>query len=378
MQLKNNVIMAAAGSGKTWGICNEVISKVSQTEKKVLIVTYTNKGVESINKEYQRQNYGVIDSNVVIKTWFEFLLSDLIKPYQRSILGKYNIINSIDFSSVYGKINYNKRRTAKHYINGNRDILSNTASEFAVDSNVITKGKIITRLGEVYSYIYIDEVQDLAGEDFALLEILFASKINITCVGDYKQATFTTYNAKKNKKISGANIIDYFMDLNERGVIKLSYNKKSRRFNTEICEFSNEVFGDKTNNIETIMTMEKENDGVYLICFSDLSLYYDKYKPIILKYDVHTKTDMYTSYNFGQCKGMTFDRVIIFPNGPFTEFLKHWKTLSSPSKYYVAATRAKYSIAFVMDEIFENRKFKFENINIAGNDIRVSKYIVNQ
>lgn len=376
MQSNNNVIMAAAGSGKTWGICNEVISKVKKTRKKILIVTYTNKGIESIFNEYQKQNYGVIDSKVAIKTWFQFLLSDLIKPYQSSILGTFNTINSIDFSSVYGKINYNKRGTPKHYISSNRDILSNTASEFAIDSNNKTKGKVIARLEEVYSYIYIDEVQDLAGEDLSLLEMLFASKINIICVGDYKQSTFTTHNTKKNKKISGTNIIDYFVNLDKKNIIKLIYNKNSRRFNTEICKFSNEIFGDAITNIETIMIEKKENDGVYLICSSDLPLYHDTYKPIVLKYDINTKIDKYDSFNFGQCKGMTFHRVVIFPNGPYTNFLKKGVPLSSPSKYYVAATRAKYSIAFVVDKIFENRKFRFENINISGKEIRVSKYIV--
>ena len=57
-------------------------------------------------------------------------------------------------------------------------------------------------MGEIYSHIYIDEIQDLAGEDIEILNLLFNSKIQIQCVGDVKQSTYTTYNAKKNKKLT--------------------------------------------------------------------------------------------------------------------------------------------------------------------------------
>ena len=119
MQLNNKVIMAAAGAGKTWGICKEVIEEAKKTNKKILITTYTNKGIESIEKEYRKQNSGVVDENIVILTWFQFLLSDLVKPYQRSILNEYNVIKSIDFNKQYGFINYAKRGTRSHYITKN-------------------------------------------------------------------------------------------------------------------------------------------------------------------------------------------------------------------------------------------------------------------
>ena len=94
MQSLNRVIMASAGSGKTWGICNEIINNRATSSKRILIVTYTNKGVESIKQEYQKQNSGIIDDFVDIKTWYQFLLSDLIKPYQKSIDRKSTRLNS--------------------------------------------------------------------------------------------------------------------------------------------------------------------------------------------------------------------------------------------------------------------------------------------
>ena len=168
MQLNNIVIMAAAGAGKTHDICKEVIENAKTTNKKILITTYTNKGIESIEKEYKKQNNGVIDKNVVVLSWFQFLLRELVKPYQSSILNKINIINSIDFNHQYGYINFNSRGTPKHYMFTN-NILSNTVSEFAIDSNIKSNNKVMQRLEEIYSHIYIDEIQDLAGEDIEIL-----------------------------------------------------------------------------------------------------------------------------------------------------------------------------------------------------------------
>ena len=81
-KMSNDVIFAAAGNGKTYNICNEAIKLASETNKLILLVSYTNEGVHSLEKEYRKQNFGVLDKNVIIKTWYSFLLSELIKPYQ--------------------------------------------------------------------------------------------------------------------------------------------------------------------------------------------------------------------------------------------------------------------------------------------------------
>ena len=374
MQLNNIVIMAAAGAGKTHDICKEVIENAKTTNKKILITTYTNKGIESIEKEYKKQNNGVIDKNVVILSWFQFLLRELVKTYQSSILNKINIINSIDFNHQYGYINFNSRGTPKHYMLTN-NILSNTVSEFAIDSNIKSNNKVIQRLGEIYSHIYIDEIQDLAGEDIEILNLLFNSKIQIKCVGDVKQSTYTTYNAKKNKKITGIHLIDFFKELERKGIITLLFNNKTRRFGREICEFSNSICNDKNNRIESDKIYKEENQGVYLLDKKDFENYFKIYKPTILKFDAKTKID-YDSLNFGQSKGMTFDRVAIFPNKKYKEFLQNGTSLDSPCKYYVSATRARYSIVFVVEKLFENDNFKYTNINLEDNSIKVSKYMV--
>lgn len=58
--------------------------------------------------------------------------------------------------------------------------------------------------------------------------------------------------------------------------------------------------------------------------------------------------------NFGDAKGLTFERVLIYPTKPMREWIKdHSSELvpKSRAKLYVAITRAKYSVAFVDDTI---------------------------
>ena len=205
--------------------------------------------------------------------------------------------------------------------------------------------------------------------------MFFNSKIQIQCVGDVKQSTYTTYNAKKNKKITGIHLIDFFKELERKGILTLLFNNKTRRFGREICEFSNSICNDKNNRIESDQIYKEKNQGVYLLDKKDFENYFKIYKPTILKFDARTKTD-YNSLNFGQCKGMTFDRVAIFPNKKYKEFLQNGTSLDSPCKYYVSATRAKYSIVFVVEKLFENDRFKYMNIKLEDSSIKVSKYMV--
>ena len=376
MQSNNIIKIEAAGAGKTYSLCESAleITEKEMKKKRVLILSYTNRGVDAIKTEIKKQNMGVLSNKIDVMSWYTFLLGEMIKPYQ-SFLFDINEIKSLDFSEVYGKINYGKKGTKGRYINSHGDIRSNYASELILYLNNISDSMIVNRLQKIYSYIFIDEVQDMAGYDLNIIALLMKSNILITCVGDNKQATFKTNNSTKNKKKTGTNIWMFFEELIGEGIAEIKKNLVSRRFNREICNFANEVYSNE-NNMFTSMSEVTEHDGVVLITKNDVSEYYNYFSPTILKYDKKTDTGEYLSYNFGECKGMTFERVIIFPNGPFKDFLLKGKVLKSPQKYYVAATRAKYSIAFVLDKLpIETNRWRKEKLNIGGKSIEVLKYV---
>lgn len=275
--MTNIIKISAAGSGKTYDICRNALDVVADSDKRVLIVTYTNRGKNAVETEIRKQNKGVLHPQVVIKTWFHFLLSDTVKPYQRYITvdGSFNVLKGVDFTEPYEKVNFHKKGTSARYLTGIGNVRSNYVSELACYLNEKSNGKIVGRLTEIYSNIYFDEVQDLAGYDIELLKMLLDSDISITCCGDNKQATFSTHNANKNKKQTGKNIWQFFRGLHN---VNIERNLASRRFNQDICYFANMLFpvGDP---ITTIMNEKTEHDGVFLIDKSDADAYYKQFRP---------------------------------------------------------------------------------------------------
>ena len=376
MQSNNIIRVEAAGAGKTYNICKEALEKADNTEsdKRVLLLSYTNRGVGAIKDEVCKQNMGVIDSKIDIMTWYSFILNELVKPYQ-NVIFQINEVKSIDFSDAHGKVNYKNTVTRERYITSNGDIKSKEIAELVLQINKKSQGKVMNRLSRVYSHIFIDEVQDMAGYDLDIIETLMYSDIEVICVGDNKQATFKTNNSIRNKNKSGTKIWDFFQKLISEDVVEIQKNLISRRFNQEICSFANMVYPNE-NNIGTSMNEKTDHDGVILINKNDVQKYYNYYRPIVLKYDKKTSTDDYYSFNFGECKGMTFERVLIYPNGPFKDFLLKGKVLKSPQKYYVAATRAKYSIAFVVDTFPKKVEWlKSEELYLENEKIKVLRYL---
>ena len=90
--MNNIVIFAAAGNGKTYSICKQAKNTVKTYNKCALLISYTNEGVRSLENEYRKQNSGVLDDRVVVKSWYSFLLSEFIKPYQCLLKLKENFI----------------------------------------------------------------------------------------------------------------------------------------------------------------------------------------------------------------------------------------------------------------------------------------------
>ena len=94
------------------------------------------------------------------------------------------------------------------------------------------------------------------------------------------------------------------------------------------------------------------HDGAFLVSAQSVPAYIETYRPQVLRLDRRTKCDDYSALNFGESKGMTFDRVLIFPHGKGKQWLtsgdyKHVK--DSAAKMYVGISRARHSVAFVLD-----------------------------
>ena len=377
----NKAIIAVAGAGKTYDICKTVLE--TSTSKKILLTTFTNNGVRSIAKEYKKQNCGILSENVVIKTWFGFMLSDLIRPYQRSLTKKEYAVKGYNYMDALPSYIYRlSRDNPKYYLDSSGHVYSKNASELALKCDEISNGAVIKRLEEIYSHIFIDEVQDISGYDYSWLLKLCDSKIKVVMVGDYKQTIFSTNSKNIHSNKTGANLLIGLEELETCGKLKIEKNNKTLRFNHHIASFANCIFEQREYDIVSNAIMD-DYDGVFIITDADYHDYVAEMgHTVFLRLN---KTDKrlavlspIESYNFGECKGMTFDRVVISTSTKtLKDYIVNNKGLAplTKAKYYIALTRARKSVVIVMDKLPTTMSgFVPVEINCNSKVIKLLKY----
>jgi ATP-dependent DNA helicase UvrD/PcrA len=167
--------------------------------------------------------------------------------------------------------------------------------------------------------VYIDELQDLAGYDLEFLDLLFTSPIKVIVVGDPRQHTYATNQASKNKRYRGNSIVDW---LNQRQAIcPIELRTESWRCNQEICDWADALYPELPRTASRNLD-RTGHDGVFLLAAEHVSEYTKKYHPTILRWDKRADTQGLQAMNIGVSKGSTFDRVLIFPTNPITQYLE--------------------------------------------------------
>jgi DNA helicase-2/ATP-dependent DNA helicase PcrA len=204
-------------------------------------------------------------------------------------------------------------------------------------------------LEDIFDHVYIDEVQDLAGWDLDLMEILMKSRIGVTLVGDHRQATFSTNSSHKNKAYGGAKIIKKFEEWRKAKLCDVEFQSISHRCVQAICDFVDRLHPGmpKTTSLNNVST---GHDGMFAVREREVEAYMKAFDPQTLRYDRKMKDVPGTPINYGASKGLTFERTLIFPNGPLSRFLLTGdpKDAGSIAKIYVAMTRARQSTAIVV------------------------------
>jgi hypothetical protein len=337
---------------------------------------------------------------VIFKSWYSVLLSEFIKPYQCSLkLNKKqfgdefpfvfpeNFVASIAFYDTAHQPKWYSKTHVQYFINDHRDIIPDQASYLAYLCNKQSGGKAIARMERIYSHIFIDELQDYAGWDLEVIQLLFNSQIQVTCVGDYKQATYRTNNSSKNKQYRDEKIRSYFTMLEKKGLCTISYANTTRRFNQAICDFINTIHGDIDSMVEPFSKVEQEalpeNSGVYMVDVNYLSEYCEYYHPVILRYNKNSEIGFQNDcdvFNYGSAKGATYERVVIIPVSTTLPFIE--KQISIPSnqtraKFYVACTRAKHSVVFAVNSPKENDVFKATELHFSDKVVPAYKFSKN-
>ena len=384
MMNNNKLVIAAAGSGKTTYLVEKAL-EIDRSER-VLITTYTEVNEAEIRKKIlKKKKY--ISSNITIQTWFSFLLQHGVRPYQgaiKDILYAQDIKGMVLTSTrsaykvdkdgkaiMYNghKIYWGENDFIKHYFTKEWKIYSDKISKFVIKADKATKGKVIKRISDIYQHIYIDEVQDLAGYDLEIIKSLFKTNSSVLLVGDPRQVTYLTHHESKYSKYKNGKIVDFIE--NELGKrVKCEIDKDtlnvSHRSNKEICEYSSKLYPSLPKispcSCQECRNYTVKHEGVFLIKEKDVKEYVQKYNPTILRWNKSVKVEHGVVYNMGESKGKTFDGVLIYPtnemkkwindnNYNFTKKIKgKVKELTSvKAKFYVAITRARYSVVIVYD-----------------------------
>ena len=382
MDQKNKLIVSAAGSGKTQYIIERVFDIIRQNpDSSILITTYTRTNAEQIRqriKKYNKENTNdfSIPKNIIIQEWFSFLLEHGVRPFKAKIL-KDMLYKKID---IYSDFQYNKNLFKKredvlgqHFLG--RHIIANSLADFTLVVNEKTNNDVFYRIENIFSHIFIDEVQDLAGYDLNIIKSLFKSSIKTFLVGDPRQVTYVTPIKKTNSQYKNGKIVKFIEDRCKDCSINIDNTTLSfsHRNNQEICDFSSALYPsfDKSSpcDCKNCRVMDYYS-GIYICKEDKIKSYTDN----IINKNIGTlrySRSKFPEKNFGDSKGLTYDHVIIYPSKTIIDYIKNGnlikmvknkkgimeeKNAFDIAKFYVAITRAKYSVAIVYDYT-ENDKF---------------------
>ena len=337
--------MCAAGGGKTTRIVGQACA---ETPSRALLVTYTRNN----EKEIERKLYEhgpAIPPNIEVMTWFSFLLRELARPYRRALHDQR--IDGLHWEEGRSVRYIPQSQTAAHYFAGGRYIYSDKISKFICECDRITGGAVMRRLALRFEHIFVDEIQDMAGYDLDVLELILKAGIKLSMVGDHRQATLKTNQGSKNAAFAGFNIIKNFQQWEKAGLASLTYEQHTHRCHQQIAALGDSFFPSEPPTT-SLNTMTTGHDGVFIVATAKVAAYVATYAPQVLRLDRKTLCHDLPAMNFGESKGLTFPRVLIFPHGMGKKWLSTASLThveKSVTKMYVGATRARHSLAFVFD-----------------------------
>lgn len=355
--MDNKLTIAAAGSGKTTQLIKDSIKKI---DAPTLITTYTEANANEIRKKYIL-SLGYVPPYITIKTWFSLLIQHGIKPFQSYLFEKkvkgmllVSKKSAFRFKNEQGfPIYWGEKDFYKHYFTEDMRIYSDKLSKLVYKLNVESKGKVIDRITKLYPTIFVDECQDLAGYDLELIKLLSIHSLKLRLVCDPRQVTYLTHNESKYKKYRNGLIHDFINDECKKMNFKVDINSlsHSHRCNQSICNFSNKLYP-KIYQCGSKQLKKTMHDGVFLVDARDKERYLKTFTPVQLRWDIKNNSihPDFEVYNFGQSKGLTFERVLIYPTKAMISWLKDHNsrlTDKTRAKFYVALTRAKFSVGIV-------------------------------
>lgn len=324
------VLNAVAGSGKTSYIVNHLSIDIRS-----LIITYTTANQKNL-KQKVIDKFGFHPPNINIYGYYEFLLNFIIKP-----LCPYGV-KEICFESP----NF---RNPNPFTSDKKMIYSNRSAKYILDNLPNFK----QRMNKYFDEVYIDEMQDLASDDFKWMLSLSELNIPVTLVGDFFQNTFASSRRGNHLKNLYQDYDNYQKMIVESGFeFDTTTLKKSFRCTSTVCNFIKEKIGidiESDNSDYSELRLITDADDIEQI------LENDSIKKLFYRISKRYKMN---GDNWGNSKGMTFDSVCVVLNDTtyknFTNDKLNELAPQTMSKFYVACTRTSGDLWFIKEKSIPN------------------------
>ncbi|WP_086792944.1 UvrD-helicase domain-containing protein [Pseudomonas sp. SCPG-7] len=345
--MANHLTLAVAGGRKTQGLVEHC--KSLPIDRRVLVVTFTQTNQLELRHRLASQAGDL--QNLEVMGWYTFLLRHFAKPFLPFILPSERV-GGFDFEGRP----YFKAVGKARYMNRKNEVYASELGRLAFEVMQSSGGLLMHRLECLYDEILFDEVQDLSGYDWEIVHQLLLSKIDVRMVGDVRQSVLSTNpRGQKNKKYAYAAAIEWFRDRETKGLLCINYSSVTHRCRAEIAAFSDSIFDASWGFPETTSenTACTGHDGVFLVSRKHVDDYVARFQPQSLRHSISSGKEYSLDFlNFKVSKGATYERVLIVPTVNIESFLKkgiHLEATSAAS-FYVAVTRAKQSVAIIVDQ----------------------------
>lgn len=324
---KNTLLIAGAGSGKTYTIIEKIkylINNLNIKEEEILVISFTNKSVNDLKKRITNNidiytfhklamnildnyniNYKLVNNNYLEYITNEFFYSLNNKLYIQEILKYFKEYNYEEFLKTYKykefiklivkliKIYKTNNKTKKDFINlfkkgkflakytyiimnvYDTELKSNNTLDF--DDLIIMATKVLNKFYK-YKYIIVDEFQDTSLIRFNLIKRLKElNNATLFCVGDDYQSIYHFSGCDINIFLNFTKLID------NSKILKLKYTYRNSE---ELIKISSRFVMKNRSQIKKELISNKHLD-----------------KPIEIIYYINPKKTFNKVYNILKDKG---------------------------------------------------------------------------
>lgn len=331
--MDKRVMLAVAGSGKT-----SYIIKSLSLDKRSLIITYTNNNYANLYSRVLKKFNDVWPDNISLMTYERFLFGFCYKPFLA------DVCNARKLSFQRPQNNRISKNSRGFYITSDNHLYYNRLATL-VEENVMDD--VEERLLKYFDEFILDEVQDIAGRDFSLLEAIMKIPMNMLFVGDFYQHTFDT---SRDGMVNGNLHSDYekYKSRFSKCGVTVDTDRliNSWRCSGKICKFVSDKLG--------VQMGSNRKDDTDIIFIKDKKIA-DKIKEDknIVKLCYNKSYDFGEDYrNWGDAKGEDCynDVCVVLNKNTFSKYRNdrlNELTPSTRNKLYVAITRAHGNVYLI-------------------------------